>query len=77
VDDERVNAHGAGVRGDSLTTKGGRSTRPPFAISLETPRRSRAWRAAGGTSPGTDEAGVSVWIPLAFQRSGSADPVPA
>src|SRR4051812_50095494 len=23
-------------------------------------------RAAGGTSPGTDEAGVTVWIPLAY-----------
>ena len=43
----------------------------PFAnLSLETPCRYVAQSAAGGTSPGTDEAGVSVWIPLAYPAAG-------
>jgi hypothetical protein len=40
----------------------------------EAPRRLCAFRAAGGTNPGTDEAGVSVWIPLAYPAEGAEAP---
>src|SRR3954447_22517491 len=48
------------------TTKGPVSTHRALRnVAGNTTPVSRC-RAAGGTSPGTDEAGVSVWIPLAY-----------